>query len=355
MAPGEPEHPHVDEPPSHPDAADAADEAADTPHGRAARRANRRAAATSATMSAATDDPRRRRLPRRFWAVVFFTLGFVALWVSILEAMNTSDRTPGSAFASVLQAAAPIASVLIPGFLLWNHPDAWSRARTLTFGTLVFAMVTFLHAVEGGLQATFKDLTPGTHPDFGWFIPSSLIYTSLVSLIGLLGLLYIGLGLSRTRDYAFTKWAIYAGYAILVVAALSVAGRLWTLTGVDFADPSLTWDLWVYITSVIAIGVLTILVWAYLTRVLTRGALSGEEPVTAWYVAAAGACLILAGYLVIAWSTFVSIENGTPLNDVIQYLREILTGLGYILLLVGFARGLPSLERVIWDDDEDAA
>ena len=329
-----PDSPHVDEP---------------TSHSTSASRKEARAAALAAG-SGAEPAKRRRRPPARFPAVVFFVLGAVALWASIVEAAASTVWAPDTVYTFVMQAIGPVVAVLIPGALLWRHPDAWRRARTLLFGTLVFASVSFFRAIEGGLQAFFKEATPPP-ADLTWFIPSAMIYTSLVALMAVFGLLYIGLGLSKARNYAFTGQARNAGIVILVVTVLSVAGRLWTLTGVDIGDPTLTTQVWIYIASVITIGVLTILTWAYVTRTLTRCAISGEEPVRAWVIAAIGSCLVLSGYLIVAWSSFVTITDQT-LNDVVTYLHQLVAGVGTLLILVGFALGLPSLERVVWDDEE---
>lgn len=329
-----PDSPHVDEP---------------TSHSTRASRKEARAAAIAAG-SQAESGARRRRLPLRFPAVVFFVLGAISLWAAFIEAASNTVWAPNTVYTFVMQAIGPVVAVLIPGALLWRHPDAWRRARTLLFGTFVFASVTFFRAIEGGMQAFFKQATPPP-ADLTWFIPSAMIYTSLVALIGLFGLLYIGLGLTRARNYAFTGQARNAGIVILVVALLSVLGRLWTLTGVNFNDPTLTLGVWIYIGSIIVIGILTILVWTYVTRVLTRCAISGEEPVPGWTIAAIGACLFLSSYLILAWSSFVTITDQT-LVDVVTYLRQFATGVGGLLLLAGFALGLPSLERVVWDDEE---
>ena len=338
MTPGEPESPHVDEPTSQPS--------------KAASRSASRAAAKAAAAAAAAPPPR-RRLPRRFPAVVFFVLGGLALWAALVEALVNTVWAPDTVYAFITQAIPPLVAVLIPGALLWRHPDAWKRARTLMFGTLVYASVTFFQAIEGGLQATFKDLTPPPS-DLTWFIPASIVYTSFVTLIGLFGLLYIGFGLSKMRNYAFTTRSRNAGIAILIVGAISIAGRIWTLTQLDLANQRMTTELYIYVASVIVIGILTILVWTYLARLLMRCAIAGEEPELAWLVAAIGATLVLLTYLVVAWSTFVTIKDGA-LTDVVLYLRQFLNAFGSLLLLIGFFLGLPSFERVVWPGDEPAA
>lgn len=313
MTPATPDSPHVDEPPSH---------------------------ARS----------RRPRVPAKAFGWLFVVLGVVAFWASFLEAVATTAWDGQAIFSFILAVIPPVCAVLIPGALLLRHPDAGSRARTLLFGTLVFASVTFFRAIEGSLQATFKQLTPAPEA-LEWFVSSALVYTSLVSLIGLFGLLYIGLGLSKARNYAFTRNAIIAGWVIVVTAVVAILGRLWTLTGVDVADPTLTPQVWAYIGSIIVIGILTILAWSYVARVLTRCALSGEEPELGWYLGAAGTCLIVATFAIVAWSTFVAVSNQT-LNDVLVYIRQTMYAIGHLALLAGFVLGLPSLERVVWADED---
>lgn len=316
MTRSRPDSPHVDEPPSH---------------------------ARS----------RRLRVPAKAVGWLFVVLGVVAFWASFLEAVATTAWDGQAIFSFILSVIPPVCAVLIPGALLLRHPDAGSRARTLLFGTLVFASVTFFRAIEGSLQATFTGLTPAPEA-LEWFVPSALVYTSFVSLIGLFGLLYIGLGLAKARNYAFTRNAVIAGWVILVTAIVAIAGRIWTLTGVDLADPTLTTDVWVYVGSIIVIGILTILAWSYVARVLTRCALSGEEPEMAWYIAAAGTCLIVATFAIVAWSTFVAVSSES-LSSVLVYVRQTMYAIGHVALLIGFVLGLPSLERVVWADEDRAA
>ena len=68
-------------------------------------------------------------------------------------------------------------------------------------------------------------------------------------------------------------------------------------------------------------------------------------------VAPAGTCLIVATFAIVAWSTFVAVSNES-LNTVLVYIRQTMYAIGHLGLLAGFVLGLPSLERVVWADED---
>ena len=320
VASDDPDSPHVDEPPIEP--ADQVDPtAARGPH-----------------------------LPERWPAWVFVALAVAALWVSFLEA-TTTTWTLETAISFVLGVVPPVSSVLLPAALLMRHPDATHRARALLFGILLFASVPLFRAIEGSLQDWFNELTPASR-ELSWLVPLALLYAAFVTLVGLFGVLYMGFGLSKARHYLYSRGARTAGLVILFVAAVVAAARIWSVSQLDLSGVPMTPDVITYIASTVILGVLTILAWAYLAMTVTRCAMSGEEPVAGWSVAAIGTCLIAATFAIGAWSSVVQTTNES-VQTVIFWLSTIMYSLGFLGLLGGFALGIPSLEPGDWDDEDE--
>ena len=88
------------------------------------------------------------------------------------------------------------------GALLLRHPDAPRVARPLVFGTLLFAAVPFLRLAGPSLEGFF-DRPDAAEAELEWFVPSSILYGYFHSLLGLFGVLYVALGLSQARHWAY--------------------------------------------------------------------------------------------------------------------------------------------------------
>ncbi len=257
--------------------------------------------------------------------------------------------TPESLAAFVLGVAPAVCSVLLPGALLLRHPDATTRARTLLFGTLLFAVVPFFRAIEDALQVFFDGLTPPSD-DLG-LAPLSIIYNEFQSVLVIFGVLYVALGLSRARRWAYTGGARIGGFIVLAVAVATAAATVYQYSQVDLSETEMTPALALWIASSVTLAILTILAWAYLAMTVTRSSISGEEPPAGWLVAAAGTCLILLTYAIGAWAGIVQTRDAS-LQSAIFWLSTITYSVGYLGLLGGFLLGMPSLEPPDLDDDE---
>ena len=72
------------------------------------------------------------------------------------------------------------------------------------------------------LEVFFNGLTPPP-AELEWFVPSSILYGFFHSLLGLFGVLYIALGLSQARHWAYRSSARVAGFVVLAVGIVDVA------------------------------------------------------------------------------------------------------------------------------------
>jgi len=300
------------------------------------------------------DVARGPHLPDRWPALVFLVLGAGVAWYSYQQVARTSATvwTAQTILAFLLNVIPSVSAVLLPGALLLRHPDAIRRARTLLFGTLLLAAVPILRLIEDSLQGLFTTLTPP--PDDAGYVPLALLYNVLQALVALFAVLYVALGLSQTRHWAYSRGARAAGFVILVVGLVTAGAILYETTQTDLSGIAMNPMLWIYFGTSTVVGLLTILTWAYLATTLTRGAMSGEDPSAGWFVAAIGACLIVTTFAIGAWSGFLR-PTDESLQSVIFWTHGILYSLGYLGLLAGFALGLPSLDPVEWDDEDAAA
>jgi hypothetical protein len=314
------------------------------------------APAAEADAPGEASEARGPHLPDRWPILVFVGLAIAAGWATY---PNPPAWTPESFAAFILDLLPVVCAVLLPAALLLRHPDAPRVARPLFFGTLLFAAVPFLRLAGPALEGFFLSLTP---PSEGveWFVPSSILYGFFQSLIGLFGVLYIALGLSQARHWAFRQSARVAGFAVFAVGAAAALATIYSATQTDLSQIEMTTSLWAYLIGSIALTVITILTWAYLAMSLVRSTLSGEEPGPGWAAAALGASLVLTTFAIGAWANLVMTSN-PDLNNVIFWVSNGAYSLGFLLLLIGFALGLPSLEPVEWaaddagldDEDED--
>ncbi len=326
-----PDSPHVDDTPSAPPP-----DLDDAPEGDA-----------SPANSPSPDEARGPRLPDRWPVLAFIGLAVLAAWATY---PNPPAWTIESFAAFLLDVLPTVCAVLLPAALLLRHPDAPRVARPLVFGTLLVAAVPFLKLAGPQLESAFASLTPPP-PELDWFVPSSVLYRFFHSLLGLFGILYIALGLSQARHWAFRSSARAAGLIVLAVGIVTSLVTVYTFTQADLSSLEMTPSIWAYLIGSVTLGVLTIMTWAYLAMTIVRSALSGEEPGLGWTTAAIGAVLIVLTFAIGAWANVVQTTNAS-LQNVIFWVSNTSYALGFLLLLIGFLLGMPSLEPVEWAEDD---
>ena len=295
----------------------------------------------------ASVEARGPHLPARWPVLVFVGLAIVATWATY---PSPPAWSPDTVVAYLLDLLPTVCAVLLPGALLLRHPDAPRRARPLLFGTLLLATVPFLRLAAPQLQGFFMSLTPPP-PEQDWFVPSSIVFGFFNGLVGLFGALYIALGLSQTRHWAYRGSARIAGFAVLAVGLIASVATVYSISRADLSTIDMTLPLWAYLVGSIALSVATIMTWSYLAMSLVRSTLSGEEPVLAWSAGAVGACLLLATYTIGAWANLVQTSNET-ITTLIFWVSNTSYSLGFLLLLVAFLLGMPSLEPIDWAEDD---
>ncbi|MDO8484523.1 MAG: hypothetical protein Q7S35_06215 [Candidatus Limnocylindrales bacterium] len=289
-------------------------------------------------------------IPTGAW--VFSLLAIARLIWFVREAHLGPAPGPSVVLAFVTGIVPAVVAVLLPGALLLRHADAWSRARTLLLGTVLFAVVEGMRVLSPSLQPFFEQLTPGSE-ETPYLVPLALLYTSAEGLLAIFAVTNIGLGLAQARRYldrSGTRLIVVVAALIVVLVAVE---RVVSVSQLPFDEIPMTPTVAVYLASAIVLGVLSIAAWGYLAATSVRGARAGEEPEAGWTIGAIGACLIVAAFGLSAAGSLArpSPETQDLFNSIGQGISVIYT-LGYLGLLGGLLLGLPSLEP-IEDDEED--
>jgi len=292
-------------------------------------------------------EPRGPHAPDRWPVLVFIGLAILAAWATY---PNPPSWTVESFLAFVLDLMPTVCPVLLPAALLLRHPDAPRVARPLFFGTLLLAAVPFFKLAGPPLEVFFNGLTPPP-ADLDWFVPSSILYGYFHSLLSLFGVLYLAVGLSRARHWAYRPSARAAGSVVLALGVLTSLATIYSFTQADLSGVELTPPLWAYLIGSIVLGVLTILTWTYLAVTVVRCSLSGEEPGLGWSSAALGTTLIVVTFAIGAWANLVQTPN-EAISNLVFWLSNATYSFGFLLLLIGFLLGMPSLEPVDWAEDD---
>jgi hypothetical protein len=246
-----------------------------------------------------------------------------------------------------------VVSVLLPAVLLLRHPDAWSSARTLLLGTILLAVVEGMRVLSPTLQPLFEQVTPGSD-ETPYLVPLALLYSTAQALLATFAVANIGLGLAQARRYLDRSWTRLVVAVAGLVAVLTAAARVVTISRLPFDEIPMTPTVAVYLASAIVLGILSIAAWGYLAATVARGARAGEEPGAGWIIGAIGAWLILSAF---ALSAVASLAEPTPeTQDLFTSLGQgiaVIHTLGYLGLLGGLLFGLPSLESLEDDDAEE--
>jgi hypothetical protein len=309
-------------------------------------------------LEAGAGEPRGPHLPDVLAAVPFGTwffglLAFSRLIWFVRETHLGPAPEPSVLLAYVGGLVPAVVAVLLPAVLLLRHPDAWTTARSLLLGTVLLAVVEGMRA-EPGTPAGLQIGHPGQLGD-AISGPLALIYSSAQALLATYAVASVGLGLAGARRYmdrSGTPLIVAVAGAIVVIAA---AARVIVIARLPFDEIPMTPTVAVYLASAIVLSVLSIGAWGYLAATSVRGARAGEDPEAGWAIGAIGAWLILAAFVV---SAVVSLIEPTPetqgLYTTLGQGISVIHTLGYLALLGGLLLGLPSLEPLDAEEDEDA-
>jgi hypothetical protein len=286
----------------------------------------------------------------RVVALVFVALaiGYV-VWYVTHSAIKT-DASLADFVLYILQAVPSVVAILLPAVILTRHPDAWTSARTLLFGAVLYAAVQGLIILADPLQGVFETLTPASE-ELPFLVPLEAVYNAVILLVGALGLGYMALGLSMARRYAdvgprwSTAWFVPVATVFGTVVGVLAIQR-------QFSDVAMVPALVVYLGSSVVLGVLRIAVWAYFASVATRGWIAGEDPRSGWGLASLATGFVLIALVIVNLGSLFEIPDDA-IGTLLGYVTVIAYAGGHLLLLAAFAVGLPEIDDVEDGDTDD--
>jgi hypothetical protein len=291
------------------------------------------------------------RLPLGVW--IFGLLAIARLIWFVRDSQLGPVLEPTVALSFISGIAPAGVAVLLPAALLLRHPDAWTEARTLVVGTIIFAGVEGMRVLGPLLQPLFEQATPGSE-ETPYLIPLALVYTTGQGLLAAFAVANIGLGLAQARRFLDRPGKLVivgvAGAIIVFVAAT----RVISVSQLPFDQIPMSPTVAAYLASVIILGVLSIGAWSYLAATTARGARAGEDPGAGWTVGAAGAWLVVLAFVLSAAGSVVRpTEETQELFTNLGYGISIIHTLGYLALLSALLLGMPSLEPLEEDEEDD--
>jgi len=282
--------------------------------------------------------PARRRsvvgLPAASWAYIVVAVAVGLLWI---VARGAPGAISAAEFYSPITIVTAFASVLVGAAFHARHPDAWSAHRPI--------------AVAIGLSAVAGLLFPAG---------------TILLWYGILAAAFRGRGLAVV-EWGFAVDVVASILLILSTALLWIgirrarrqvdgpgvrAGRIgiWLLAGLVFLSSTpafavnlghATFDQRIYVLWGLATSAIQGLLSAGVTVALVAGAMSGEHPRRAWWVAGVSRVFVLGGSLVYPALALVlrPLVSGVNVYIILVGMIGLIGALG---LLTGFALGLPA-------------
>ena len=281
------------------------------------------------------------------WLFVAFALGDLIYYV--VTARFDPNPTLGAYVTYALQVIPSVASVLLPAALLFRHPDATVRARTLLLGTILFALAQGLQILANPLQFFFEAASPASQ-DLPTVVPMAELYNGFISVVLAVALLSIAAGLSQARRHDDRSGFLTLLFVPFMTVLGTVLNVLATATS-GIEGLSLSLGLILFVGSAVLLPVVRMIVWSYLLIALVRGRMSDERPRSGWRLATFGVGLVVVGLLLFNFNGVLPALTGTAAT-VYAYATVIAYALGHISLVGAFLLGLPALDTE--EDAEDA-
>jgi hypothetical protein len=236
------------------------------------------------------------------------------------------------------------AGALLPAAILIGCRDAWRSAQLLLLGVIVWTSIPFV--LDFVLWAQ-QWLSPEQWPDTSAF--SGLqIARDLAAIASLSGPVLVAIALMQRRRTETTWPRALVGLTLIATGALCLLAAnsaIGVSSGATIGvDPEYT--LFVAVVALRPLQVLTIgaLAWSTLAAVRAR-----EEPRRFWLLVFVGSAVMFGTYVL---SSSLDLALASPALGSDTYLAvldqivlvDILGGLvGMVLLLIGFAQGLPAV------------
>jgi hypothetical protein len=277
---------------------------------------------------------RGRRIPREVWP-------FILLAVFVVAANERIVLSSGSLYLLLLPNVA--AGALLPAAILIGCRGAWRSARLLLLGAIQWTSIPFVLDV---VSWAHQWLSPAQWLDTS-VLSSLQIARDLAAIASLLGPALVAIALLPRRR-SETTWPkalvaltlIATGGLCLLAANSALSVPSGTTMGVD---PDYAWFVVVVALQPLQILTMGALAWSTLAAVRAR-----EEPRRFWSLIFAGSAVMLVTYILLSTLSLAlaspALGSDTDLAFVDQIVLVDIVGVlvGMVLLLIGFAQGLPA-------------
>ena len=304
------------------------------------------------------DEPRGPHLPEAPAGIQRGALVFVALALGeVVWLVANAGLGPAPSVEMVvlfgLGVVPSAVVILLPAALLIRHPDAASRARTLLFGTVLFAAVEGLQILSQVLQPFLESLIPAD-PALPFIMPMAVIYGAIVSLVSSFGLAYIAVGLSQARRWEGDR-GIPTAFVLMVVGAAALGSGIVATAQIQLGETPWSPILALYFGSTVVLRTLFVVAWAAVAVTAGAGARAGEDPDRGWWLAAVAGWVVVGALAIATVSGLIQDPRIQDWSTGIRYTITILFAAGYLGVLASFVIGLPSLAEAEAEPEADDA
>jgi len=295
------------------------------------------------------EEPRPPHLPDRLTSISPWVLPFLAVvvfqfWVFWLDQpFGTDPRSPLEYLLGIRYQFAAIAGSMIGFALFLRHADARTTLPQIATGAFLLLLAHVMGLLESTLAPVFATLAPPSD-EVALYSPLSQAYSISTALVGVFGIAFIASGLSAARRFEDTRPMRRLAVVLAILAVVSSAFSVLGLTTLEF---DVTPVLVLSVVGTLFARFFETLTLAYLLVVSLTGWLAQEAPRSGWRLAAIGAGLLLLQALV----PFVGVVP-LPQEGLLTLFGYIADGVlvGWVLLMVAFAVGLPSTESVVEEE-----
>jgi len=297
------------------------------------------------------EEPRPPHLPDRLtsispWVLPFLALAVFQVWLlGTLQPRSTDLSALVDYWLGTRYQIVGIAGALIGLALFLRHPNARNTLPQIASGAFLLLLAQVLGLLESTIDPLFVDLAPPTD-EMSFFSPLMQAYSIFTSLVGIFAIAFIASGLSAARRYEDVGTT--RGLAVLL-AVLVFTAVAYTTFGFAMVQDDLSGNSIIIIAGALLANLFRSLALAYLVVVSVRGWVAQEQPRAGWRVAALGAGFLLLELITPFIGVLPLAQDG--LVAAIGLIADVAL-VGWILLVVAFALGLPSTVPI--PDDESA-
>lgn len=290
------------------------------------------------------------RIPGRAW--VFIVVALIDAFWQLRAIPTSSGGFPTDPIPYLVRAVPGVATCLIGAALFTRHRQAWSSDRLLVFGAVLFVVVEVLDRANDVLRSSGVLFTWFPDDPFGGqFTAPALALDAMGGIVTVFAILYLARGVLAGRVgevWEASPWSTVPIWVVGVLgAAFGLASYALAVVQGDISELGVAYA--VYLVILIVSATLIVVGWAYLATIAATGSVNGEGPPNAWAIAAMGGLAIVVGYLISSIATVAGWIAFSPTSEATWTLTlasgaVIIRAVGFVLLLAGFALGLPAAE-----------